>query len=920
MKGNNNMFRKLTVKSVLIAAILIYTLALPAIAVPPSPDIMEKLKSEGKLDAFMDKWQEAKLRGLDSPIEAKSKNSLAKVSDGVDTVRVLILLVDFSDKPYTAGYTAAMPSNFDSVLFSTERKNPTGSMTEYYLENSYGKFYIKGDVYGWFRMPQLYSYYSPTGTYGIGNYPNNCQKLTEDAINAADATIDFSPYDSWGPDGYPDGEVDGIFIVHSGTGFEESGLETDIHSHKWSMVVPLTKDGVTLYNYTAEPEESYVSRTVSPIGVFCHEYGHFIGLPDLYDIDYTPSTSKGLGNWSLMAMGSYNNNSKTPAHLDAYCKMAAKFVTPIDVHANVVDVSFPQIESEPVIYRLWAMGIYQTQYFLVENRQKVGFDQYIPWSGLLIYHVDDNAGDAWGNNTDYNHYHVALEQADGLKQLEYTENNYGDAGDPWPGSSGKRSFDDLTYPNSQSYNHEQTQVSVWNITDSDSLMTANLDVRWSRPYFALNTAVFSDADHDDVLEAGETVQFFFEIADYWMTVNDVVVTLTCNDPDIIFTRSTANYPLIYGDNNIINNLSLPFEFTIPDTLIPTYDSFYVTITAEGGLYQKTFGIEQQVGASQFLIVDDDRGAAYDTLYAHDLYLRKIPCEIWDKNLLGSPSGNLLSNYRVVFWYTGDSAVNYLQTADYSAMKQFLDNNGCLFLSGQGLAGEINTDDQAFLNNYLHCQYRGATKFSPYQDGIAGSPIGNGLVARYYSGANQVLKLAQHVIPINGAVPAFTFRGDTAGYYSALSYAGTFKVVYFNWGYEAIMNTSTTFAKRDTILANILNFFGAVATEINDGKNIKTLPLSFDLEQNYPNPFNPTTTINYALHNTSTFPVPNTVLKVFNLLGQEIRTLVDKKQMPGDYSVEWDGTDNMGHRVASGLYFYKLTRGADKDTRKMVLLK
>jgi len=93
-----------------------------------------------------------------------------------------------------------------------------------------------------------------------------------------------------------------------------------------------------------------------------------------------------------------------------------------------------------------------------------------------------------------------------------------------------------------------------------------------------------------------------------------------------------------------------------------------------------------------------------------------------------------------------------------------------------------------------------------------------------------------------------------------------------------------------------------------------------LEQNYPNPFNPITHIRYSIQNTGAFPIPNTILKIYNVLGQEIRTLVDRKQIPGEYDIEWDGNDQSGHRVASGLYFYKISRGADKETKKMVLLK
>jgi len=102
-----------------------------------------------------------------------------------------------------------------------------------------------------------------------------------------------------------------------------------------------------------------------------------------------------------------------------------------------------------------------------------------------------------------------------------------------------------------------------------------------------------------------------------------------------------------------------------------------------------------------------------------------------------------------------------------------------------------------------------------------------------------------------------------------------------------------------------------------------IPSSFSLGQNYPNPFNPSTLIRYQLSAVRGRPSAVT-LKVYNVLGQEVRTLVDKKQAPGSHSVIWDGLDNFGQEVGSGIYFYRLEVIGDRlrveKSRKMVLLR
>jgi hypothetical protein len=156
------------------------------------------------------------------------------------------------------------------------------------------------------------------------------------------------------------------------------------------------------------------------------------------------------------------------------------FVTPMSPSSQVLGAQFPQVETDSVIYRLWDDGTAGNEYYLIENRQKTGYDVGIPSSGLLIWHIDDgvfsdNDNEWYPGHTDSGHFQVALEQADGDWDLEQNQNS-GDSGDPFPGAGNSRSFNSTTTPNSLAYDGAVSFVLVDNISDSDSLMTANLNV------------------------------------------------------------------------------------------------------------------------------------------------------------------------------------------------------------------------------------------------------------------------------------------------------------------------------------------------------------------------------------------------------------------------------------------------------------
>ena len=426
-------------------------------------------------------------RLLGSGVKAMSKAMAAARAAGVDRPRpvtapvtgargALVLMVDFSDKVANPVSTRAV---FEDLLFSTGN-TPPRSMSEYYDEVSYGQLALYGQVNGsvaapdWYRAPHTYAYYV-NGAYGTSYTEPNSKTLVKELIPLVDAYVDFSEFDRDG-----DGYVDGLFILHAGIGAEYSGNSSDIWSHKWSLDTPVTVDGVIVQEYSVEPE-FVASAGDSTIGVFCHEFGHVLGLPDLYDTDYT---SEGLGEWCLMAYGSWNGpnpGGARPPHPNAWCKAYLGWVTPTTITSDTTGVSIPEAENSPTVYKLINSHLPSTQYFLVENRQQTGFDDYLPGAGLCIYHVDttqldsgdDNEHEWYPGHTSTGNYLVALEQADGLWELEKRLDT-GDTADPWPGSTTKRAFTTTTVPNTKTYGGVTTNVAVQNISDSAVTMTADL--------------------------------------------------------------------------------------------------------------------------------------------------------------------------------------------------------------------------------------------------------------------------------------------------------------------------------------------------------------------------------------------------------------------------------------------------------------
>jgi immune inhibitor A len=454
------------------------TAAISAFAVPPSPELLERASLQGAKNApMMVNTAELHGSGICTPDDFFSKflnrpRPSASAAPTAAPFRILALLVKFSDHP-----SQVVPTFFDSLIFDSSGGS---TVKKYFNEISNTQIDLVTvnlpSAVGWTTLDSTYAYYV-NGQYATSttSYPRNSQGLVEALVDKVNPSVNFANYDNDG-----NGFVDVLLVIHSGTGAEMSGNVNDIWSHKWAINARL-RDGVYISSYTIQPE-FWTTPGDMTIGVYSHELCHGFGLPDLYDINTANGNSNGLGKWCIMAYGCWNGPSGrggSPSHPCAWARAHMGLATPVNVTANLSAQTISPVETGGSIYRLWPAGAASGEYFLIENRRQVLYDAYLPGQGLLIYHIDSlagNNGSAWWPGLPASaHYMVALEQADGLWQLEHAT-GYGDTADPFPGSGNNTSFNSLSTPSSDAYLSGPTQVAVNNVTSSGANIIADLVV------------------------------------------------------------------------------------------------------------------------------------------------------------------------------------------------------------------------------------------------------------------------------------------------------------------------------------------------------------------------------------------------------------------------------------------------------------
>ena len=387
------------------------------------------------------------LRASSDVQRAKQSRSRAKLpSQGepimdYDKFRGLIVLVNYTDRKFSMSDSydfynkMANEENYTGFTFNGSFQRCTGSMRDYFTDQSGGIFRPQFDIVG--PIDVDFACTDHNGT-------DNSWQIFIAALDSVDSMVDFTKYDNDG-----DGFVDMVYFLVAGYSANYSGNNSDyLWPHKsflfdqnnWSW---LSYDDVRMGTYACSTEiygwEAYGYTMPLGIGTMAHEFSHVLGLPDLYDTNYEQQgQSHDPGGWDVMAGGDYNLG-RTPCAYTAWERYALGWNQPREIK-ETGNYSLHNVGTtgDGLILRTPVEG----EYFMLDNRQNVKWDAYLPGHGMLIARVDStNAQIWWSNqvNCDPNHNYYELLRAGN------SASGASDS-DPFPGSSNVTFVDNYTEP------------------------------------------------------------------------------------------------------------------------------------------------------------------------------------------------------------------------------------------------------------------------------------------------------------------------------------------------------------------------------------------------------------------------------------------------------------------------------------------
>jgi immune inhibitor A len=424
--------------------------------------------------------------------------------------RIPVVLVGYSDQDLVFGAAA-----FDTALFDSTGATPTGSVFDYYRWASGGRMTVTGKVVATVRVANDKLFYG-FNSWGLSrtSTPRNIAGLVKEALDSCAAGVNWSDYDLDG-----DGYVDMLWVVHAGIGGEASPDRydndlwsiTSTLSGYWSFTnVYTTSDPVPgsttrfikISRFTTLPELSPLrAGNISEIGVYCHEFGHALGLPDLYDVRDGGRIDVGPGCWSLMGSGGWGGNSYSPEYPTHPGSWLSRHLgwTQTLVPAEDTNVTLTPIHRDLQVLELSFQGELDPEHFLVEARRREGFDRKLPADGLILTHVDEDViYGAWAANLVNSGLTPGLVvvEAEGADDLT-TGGNRGDSGDPFPGATGQTFvFDDMAAPSTRTFRGNPTGLGLFDITAGDGAWSFLAQVRaagW-QPARDVTVGVYAPAD------------------------------------------------------------------------------------------------------------------------------------------------------------------------------------------------------------------------------------------------------------------------------------------------------------------------------------------------------------------------------------------------------------------------------------------
>lgn len=426
----------------------------------------------------------------------------AAILNATGTKNIAVIIVDFpgADANTSLSRTISNPANFDTYF------NGAAGMNAYYNEVSFGNLTLNFKYFGnttganilgsntavaagSFQVDNAMEYY------GCGDVDDGCSGVVSAPSQAGGAyLIRDALLKSRAATGGPNAaDFDAVLVMHAGYGNETSGKNGDI----WSAYYPASDYAAIInaggggFDDGATFPELETAGITSPLGVMCHEFGHVLTLPDLYNTSVVGGASA-VGKWELMDAGPYLGNGANPAHLGAWSKKYLNWISPQTVSSRgsytLTTVSGGGSGNTNQVLQLPVHNGGALEYFLVEYRSRTAgiFDRYIPGTGFLVWHIDDEITNARGFsatnpalsnqvNTGNPHYGVGIIPANGLS---ISASNQGTAGNVF--SDGQV----FTNPKSDNFEGEPSGVTIVNITGvggaSANLQVANLAVTGSQ--------------------------------------------------------------------------------------------------------------------------------------------------------------------------------------------------------------------------------------------------------------------------------------------------------------------------------------------------------------------------------------------------------------------------------------------------------
>ena len=417
--------------------------------------MLDNAPTEDVLDYGIPKFVSPRIQRLPTP----------KYNLTLGELRGIILLVQFSDVKFKSSNPQKLYTDYMNKEGFSEFAHH-GSVRDYFIQNSMGKFAPIFDVYGPVTVPGSRESYGKNLT-GYKGAKKALQEALDTLVKRGG--IDFSLYDK-----DKDGFMDFCFMIYAGVGAANSGNKDAIWPHAGSIGnIGNPKNGVKLTNdiyvnrYACANEISgkaykkdSATSSIEGIGMVAHEFSHVLGLPDLYDTKKT-NPRKPLGSWDLMANGSYNCPNNTyntqccsPPLLSAFERMSLGWFTPTELN-DTGSVKLDKLDDNIAFSVTNPKN--PNEMFLLEYRTKKNWDKAQKSSGMLIWHIDysDSVWKKGGINSDSNHIYVNI-----IEAVPETSTSAATT-DPFPGSGKVTDFNKFIF-----WNGDDMKIALSNITES----------------------------------------------------------------------------------------------------------------------------------------------------------------------------------------------------------------------------------------------------------------------------------------------------------------------------------------------------------------------------------------------------------------------------------------------------------------------